>query len=111
MAQLREVRDRIEACLLNNESIAKPPAVGLYVRVDKFSNSSIDIAMNCFTKITIMTEFLEIKEELAYAVKEIVEGAGCDFAFPSGISTLKPCRRVRPRYFHLLAGGVANRNY
>ena len=37
----------------------------------------------CFTKTTVWGEWLEVKEALAYKIKEIVEGAGSGFAFPS----------------------------
>ncbi len=37
----------------------------------------------CFTKTTNWGEWLEIKERFAYEIKEIVEGAGTGFAFPS----------------------------
>ena len=81
--QLRQVRDGIEAYVLENDAFAKPPAVPLFVRIDKFSDSSIDIMLYCFTRTTDWGKWLEIKEELAYAIKDIVEGAGCGFAFPS----------------------------
>lgn len=37
----------------------------------------------CFTKTTDWGEWLQIKEEFAYKIKEIVKEAGSDFAFPS----------------------------
>ena len=54
-----------------------------FVRIDKFSDSSIDIMLYCFTKTTVWGEWLAIKEQLAYKIKEIVEAAGTSFAFPS----------------------------
>ena len=54
-----------------------------FVRIDKFSDSSIDIMLYCFTKTKVWGEWLAIKEELAYRIKEIVETAGTSFAFPS----------------------------
>ncbi len=83
LGQLREVRDGIEAYLIASEEFAKPPEVPLFVRVDAFNDSSIDIMIYCFTKTTNWGEWLEIKERFAYAIKEIVEGAGTGFAFPS----------------------------
>lgn len=81
--QLRLIRDRIEAYILENDAFAKPPEVATFVRIDAFSDSSIDIMLYCFTRTTVWGEWLQIKEELAYKVKEIVEGAGSGFAFPS----------------------------
>ena len=54
-----------------------------FVRIDRFSDSSIDILLYCFTKTTDWGEWLEVKETLAYKIKEIVEAAGTGFAFPS----------------------------
>jgi MscS family membrane protein len=81
--QLRRIRDGIEAYVLENPDFAAPPDVPTFVRVDQFSDSSIDIMLYCFTKSTVWGEWLAIKEQLACAVKEIVEGAGASFAFPS----------------------------
>ena len=37
----------------------------------------------CFTRTTVWGEWLAVKEALAYRIKQIVEGAGTGFAFPS----------------------------
>jgi MscS family membrane protein len=81
--QLREIRDGIEQYILNEEDFAKPPEVPTFVRIDRFNDSSIDIMVYCFTKTTVWGDWLAIKEKLAYRIKEIVEGAGTSFAFPS----------------------------
>lgn len=81
--QLRQIRDEIEAYILENEAFASPSEVSTFVRVDSFNDSSIDYMLYCFTKTTNWGEWLEIKESLAYAIKDIVEGAGSGFAFPS----------------------------
>jgi len=81
--QLRRIRDRIEAYILTSTAFAHPPEAPTFVRVDKFNDSSIDLMVYCFTRTTDWGEWLKIKEALTYAVKEIVEGAGSGFAFPS----------------------------
>jgi MscS family membrane protein len=81
--QLRQIRDEIEKYVLDDPDFAKPPEVATFVRIDRFSDSSIDIMLYCFTVTTSWGEWLEIKERLAYRIKEIVEGAGSAFAFPS----------------------------
>ncbi len=81
--QLRRIRDEIEAYVLNSEDFAHPPEVSTFVRVDSFSDSSIDLMLYCFTRTTNWGEWLAIKEALAYRIKEIVEEAGSGFAFPS----------------------------
>lgn len=81
--QLRQIRDSIEQYILESEYFEKPPKVPLFVRIDRFSDSSIDIMVYCFTKTIKWGKWLEIKEALAYRIKEIVEDAGSAFAFPS----------------------------
>jgi MscS family membrane protein len=60
-----------------------PTKTKTFVYLDSFGASSIDILLYCFTKTTAWGEWLAVKEVLAYKVKEIVEGHGAAFAFPS----------------------------
>jgi len=80
---LREIRDNIQNYISESDAFAHPPEVSTFVRIDRFSDSSIDIMVYCFTKTIVWGEWLEIKEALAYKIKEIVETAGTGFAFPS----------------------------
>lgn len=81
--QLRQIRNEIEGYVLGSDAFAPPEEVSTFVRIDSFNDSSIDIMLYCFTKTTNWGEWLEIKEELALKLIEIVEGAGSGFAFPS----------------------------
>ncbi len=81
--QLRKIRDSIEEYITGNDEFASPDEVATFIRIDSFNDSSIDILLYCFTRTTKWGEWLKIKEELAFKVKEIVEGAGTGFAFPS----------------------------
>lgn len=81
--QLREIRDGIERYILDSDEFADPSEVSTFVRIDAFSDSSIDILVYCFTNTTVWGDWLEIKERLAYEVKHIVTEAGTAFAFPS----------------------------
>ncbi len=83
VAQLRRIRDEIETLLLNDPDFAHPPEVPLFVHVDRFAESSIDLMLYCFTRTTDWGEWLAIKERLALEIKRIVERAGSGFAFPS----------------------------
>ena len=97
--QLRIIRDGIENYILESDDFAKPPKVPTFVRIDKFSDSSIDIMVYCFTKTTVWGEWLQIKEALAYGVKEIVEGAGTAFAFPSRSIYMETVAGEKPEVF------------
>ena len=81
--QLMLIRDEIADYLATNDAFEKPPKVSTFVRLDSFNASSIDFMIYCFTKTTNWGEWLEIKEQFALKIKDIVEGAGTGFAFPS----------------------------
>jgi len=97
--QLRVIRDRIEDYILGSEAFAHPPEVSTFVRIDRFSDSSIDIMLYCFTHTTVWGEWLEIKEQLAYRIKEIVEEAGTGFAFPSQSVYVETLPNEKPEVF------------
>ncbi len=81
--QLRAIRDQLMDYIETSGDFASPADVSTFVRVDKFNDSSIDYMLYCFTKTINWGEWLEIKERLALKIKDIVEGAGSSFAFPS----------------------------
>ena len=81
--QLAAVCNGIRDYISTHEDYAQPPEVAQFVRVDSFGSSSIDVMLYCFTKTTDWGEWLEVKEALAFKVKEIVEESGTGFAFPS----------------------------
>ena len=79
--QLKTIRNEIEDYIVKNEDYK--PELGYAVRVDKFSDSSIDMYIRCFTKTDDWDEWLAVKERLAISIKQIVEKNGASFAFPS----------------------------
>lgn len=81
--QLRVIRDQIEQYLRTEGSFVQPPNALLFVRIDSFNESSIDLMLYTFTKTIVWGEWLEHKERLAYRIKEIVQAAGANFALPS----------------------------
>jgi MscS family membrane protein len=81
--QLRTIRGRIEDYLMSQEEFVKPPEASMFVRVDKFGDSAIEIMLYCFTRTTVWAEWLAQKEDLLLAIKGIVEEEGAAFAFPS----------------------------
>jgi MscS family membrane protein len=93
--QLRRIRDEIDAYVNGSPDFVDASRLSTFVRIDSFSDSSIDILLYCFTETRVWGEWLAVKEALAYKVKEIVEGAGAAFAFPSRslyVETLPPER-------------------
>ena len=79
--QLKTIRNQIEEHISQNEDF--DTSIGVAVRVDKFSDSSIDMYVRCFSKTNEWEEWLSVKEKLALEIKQIVEKNGASFAFPS----------------------------
>lgn len=97
--QLRQIRDEIEAYISDNPDFASRDEVSTFVRIDKFADSSIDIMLYCFTRTTNWGAWLEIKEKLAFHIKEVVETAGTGFAFPSQSIYVETVPGERPEPF------------
>jgi len=79
--QLKTIRDQIENHINKEEDFNT--SIGVAVRIDKFSDSSIDMYVRCFTKTDSWNEWLAVKERLAIEIKQIVEKNNASFAFPS----------------------------
>jgi MscS family membrane protein len=97
--QLRKIRDQIEQYIVENSEFASPKDVSTFVRIDSFNASSIDIMLYCFTLTTDWGEWLKIKEQLAYKVKQIVDETGTSFAFPSQSIYIESIASERPEIF------------
>ncbi len=79
--QLKTVRNEIEKYITTHKDYQT--SLGHAVRVDKFSDSSIDMYIRCFTVTNDWDEWLKVKERLALEIKQIVEKNNASFAFPS----------------------------
>ncbi len=79
--QLKKIRDEIEKYVTTHKDYKI--SLGHAVRVDKFSDSSIDMYIRCFTVTDDWDEWLAVKERLAIEIKQIVEKNNASFAFPS----------------------------
>ncbi len=79
--QLKKVRDEIEKYITTHKDYKT--SLGHAVRVDKFSDSSIDMYIRCFTVTDDWDEWLKVKERLAIEIKQVVEKNNASFAFPS----------------------------
>jgi len=79
--QLKKIREEIEKYITTHKDYTTD--LGHAVRVDKFSDSSIDMYIRCFTVTDDWDEWLAVKERLAIEIKQIVEKNNASFAFPS----------------------------
>ena len=81
--QLKKIRDEINTLIEKDDDFAKNQNASFYVRIDSFSDSSIDMLVQTFTVTNDWAEFLKIKETLAVKIIEIIENNDAGFAFPS----------------------------
>ena len=79
--QLKTIRNEIESYIKQSDDYNIK--IGYAVRIDKFSDSSIDMYIRCFTKTDDWDEWLAVKERLVIIIKQIVEKNKASFAFPS----------------------------
>jgi len=81
--QLINIRDEINELIENEKDFAKNVNTSHFVRIDSFSESSIDMLVQAFTDTNDWGEYLKIKENLAVKIIEIIERNNAGFAFPS----------------------------
>ena len=84
--QIKNIRNNIKNYIDNNKNFANEGASyynSSFVRIESFSESSIDMLVECFTASSDWKNFIEIKENLAIKIKSIVEEEKAGFAFPS----------------------------
>ncbi len=55
----------------------------LFVNLDEFAGSSINILVYCFSKSVVWGEWLNTKEDVMFKIMEILEKNSLEFAFPS----------------------------
>ncbi len=97
--QLRNIRNEINTLIENENDFAKNENASFYVRIDSFSDSSIDMLVQVFTVTNDWGEFLKTKENLAVKIIEIVENNNAGFAFPSQSLYLEKFSDDKPEIF------------
>ena len=98
--QLRNIRNEINTLIEKENDFAKNENASYYVRIDSFSDSSIDMLVQAFTLTNDWGEFLKIKEELAVKIIEIVEKNNAGFAFPSQSLYVESFPNDKPEIFN-----------
>ena len=98
--QLKNIRNQINTLIENENDFAKNDNASFYVRIDSFSDSSIDMLVQLFTETNEWGEFLKIKENLAVKIIEIVENNKAGFAFPSQSLYLEKFTNDKPEIFN-----------
>tara|TARA_B100000315_G_scaffold151214_1_gene140031 strand:+ start:37 stop:1176 length:1140 start_codon:yes stop_codon:yes gene_type:complete len=84
--QLKNIRNNVKNYIDNNDLFANDGSSyykSSFVRIENFSDSSIDMLVECFVNAPEWVKFIETKEKLVIQIKEIVENEKAGFAFPS----------------------------
>ena len=92
------VTNRVRAMLENHPGVHSET---VQVRLSEFADSSIDIAVQFYTKTTDIVEYRAVKEDVNLRIMDIMAGEGASFAFPPAAFTLKtrrPCRTAKEDY-------------
>ena len=98
--QLKITRDQISTLIENQKDFAKNENTNYFVRIDSFSESSIDMLVQTFTETNDWGEYLKIKESLAVKIIEIVENNKAGFAFPSQSIYVESISGDKPEIFN-----------
>ena len=98
--QLKNIRDDISNIIENDNNFAKNENTSFFVRVDSFSDSSIDLLVQAFTVTNDWGEYLKIKEDLAVKIIKIVEKNSSGFAFPSQSLYVESLPFEKPEIFN-----------
>ena len=69
--------------LINETDFFVSKSTPVIIKINEFAASSIDILVRCFANTNEYERFLEIKDNLAIEIKQIVEKRKASFAFPS----------------------------
>jgi MscS family membrane protein len=81
--QLKNICHEINTYIKSNDNFIVNEKYNLFVRVEKFNDSSIDLLICTFTNTKDWDKYLKIKEDLIFIIKKIVEENDSSFAFPS----------------------------
>ena len=81
LGKMRAIIEEVQAFLEAAADVdqAKP----VLARFDTFNESSIDFFIQCYTPTVHRAEYTKIKQDILFAVAEIVERHGAEIAFPT----------------------------
>ena len=77
---MEKILNDIREMLLNHPQIHNEP---ILIYFDEYQDSSLSIFCYFFTKTAVWDDYLKIREDVNFKIKEIVEKNGAAFAFPT----------------------------
>ena len=79
-AQMRTFLESVRALLAGHPALDPD---GQRVYFNEFADSSLNILIQCWTKSTAVTDFLEAQEDIFLRIMQLVEEQGLEIAFPT----------------------------
>lgn len=80
LEKMEKILKEIREMLINHKDIHNEP---ILIYFDEYQDSALSIFCYFFTKTAKWDEYLKIREDINFKIKEIVEKNGASFAFPS----------------------------
>jgi len=80
LEKMEKILKDIREMLLNHPDIHNEP---ILIYFDEYQDSALSIFCYFFTKTANWDEYLKIREDINFRIKQIVENNGASFAFPS----------------------------
>lgn len=80
VAKIEEFVQRLKQMVADNPMLSNEP---VYVHLNQFSASSLDILFRCYINVNDFAEELEHREQVILEILRIAEDIGISFAFPS----------------------------
>ena len=77
---MKKILNEIRSMLLEHPNIHNDP---MLVYFDEYQDSSLSVFCYFFAKTAVWEDYLKIREDVNFKIKEIVEKNGASFAFPS----------------------------
>ncbi len=87
LGKMREILKEVEELLRDPEKFDQN--MPLLVRFDRFNDSSVDFFVQCYTRIITRSEYTRVKQELLFAIADIVARHGADIAYPTQTMLVK----------------------
>ncbi len=81
LGKMKAIVEEVQAFLEGAEDIDQERPV--LARFDAFNDSSVDFFIQCYTPTVYRAEYTKIKQDILFAVAEIVERHGAEIAFPT----------------------------
>lgn len=90
LPQLQPALQAMRDYLRQHEKIAAD--MGVIVHLDRYADSSLDVLVQCYTPVTVWSEYMALREHILLQLAHIAGRYGVEFAFPVRVLALEPAQ-------------------